>query len=115
MIKIENEMTYGWEETIRGMRNPMNSWAKSDSKIYDGGVFELEVGPNDKSLMMRLAKNGPVHAKYRRMIAVYMDITAPLYWWKEFDKMGALCYGGLNRAALYYLKKYSGQNGGYER
>ena len=84
MIKLEKEMTYGWEEAIRGMRNPMNSWDRSDSDIY-GGVFDFKIGPNDHDLMMRLAKAGPVHAKYRRMITVYVDITAPLYWWKEFD------------------------------
>ena len=85
MLKIEHTMTYGWEEAIRGMRNPMNSWDKSDSKIYDGGVFSFSIGDNDHALMMKLAKGGAVHAKYRRMITVYCDITAPLYWWKEFD------------------------------
>jgi hypothetical protein len=85
MIKIEKQMTYGWEEAIRGMRNPMNSWDKSDTDIYDCGVFELNIGPNDLDLMMRLASAGPVHGKFRRMITVYVDITAPLYWWKEFD------------------------------
>jgi hypothetical protein len=85
MIKIEKQMTYGWEEAIRGMRNPMNSWDKSDTDIYDCGVFELNIGPNDLDLMMRLANAGPVHGKFRRMITVYVDITAPLYWWKEFD------------------------------
>lgn len=101
MIKIENTEVLGWEHAIRGMRNPMNSWEKSDSgwdEIYhttvdkdrfllvkDDGDYEYYLGPNDRDLMMRLAKGGPVHAKYRRMIAVYVDITAPLYWWKEFD------------------------------
>ena len=85
MIKIEKQMTFGWEEAIRGMRNPMNSWDKSDTDIYDCGVFELNIGPNDLDLMMRLAKAGPIHGKFRRMITVYVDITAPLYWWKEFD------------------------------
>lgn len=84
MIKIENVEVVGWEAAIRGMRNPMNSWDKSDSvrsEYYDG----YWVGPKDHELMMKLAKAGSVHAKYRRMIAVYMDILAPLYWWKEFE------------------------------
>ena len=86
MINIEKVVTYGWTEAIRGMRNPLNSWDRSDSDDFDGGtLFEFEVGPNDHDLMMRLAKGGPSHAKYRRMISVYADITAPLYWWKEFD------------------------------
>ena len=90
MIKIENVETMGWGHTIRGMRNPMNSWEKSDSK-WDGsynyftGNPGINIGPNDHQLMMNLAHGGPVHAKYRRMITVYLDITAPLYWWKEFD------------------------------
>lgn len=90
MLKLENTEVLGWEHAIRGMRNPMNSWEKSDSELKleswhdtSGGYFEI--GPNDHDLMMRLAKGGPVHAKYRRMIAVYVDIMAPLYWWKEFD------------------------------
>lgn len=87
MIKVENIRTDGWESAIRGMRNPMNSWERSDSYIGlncdDDHV--MIVGPNDLDLMMRLAKAGPVHAKYRRFITITMDITAPLYWWKEFD------------------------------
>lgn len=119
MIKLENTEVVGWEPTIRGMRNPKNSWDRSDSdyrkilskKCDDCGKYELPdeescdncwindtdcwlenvdqldyiVGPNDHKLMMQLASGGPVHAKYRRMIVVYVDITAPLYWWKEFD------------------------------
>ena len=106
MIKLEKTETYGWEAAIRGMRNPMNSWHKSDSKFnvkrflkysddnvrcfFDemGCPFLLdgvELGPNDLDLARRLAKGGPVHAKYRRQIFVSVDITAPLYWWKEFD------------------------------
>jgi hypothetical protein len=89
MIKIEKTDVYGWESAIRGMRNPMNSWDKSDSTFLP--VYALpveyvpEIGDNDHDLMTRLAKGGAVHAKYRRMITVYVDITAPLYWWKEFD------------------------------
>ena len=85
MIKIEKQMTYGWEEAIRGMRNPMNSWEKSDSEIYEGGVFEFTVGPNDLNLMTKLRNAGTDHRKFMRMITVYVDICAPLYWWKEFD------------------------------
>ena len=114
MIKIENVEVVGWEHAIRGMRNPKNSWDRSDSdyrrilcdrcdnclsyqleqwedcdncevdkecKTHDGFM----IGPNDHKLMMSLAAGGPVHAKYRRMIVVYLDITAPLYWWKEYD------------------------------
>ena len=92
MIKIENVEVVGWRHVIRGMRNPMNSWEKSDSGFepqFDteqGPVSgEFVIGPNDHTLMINLAHGGPVHAKYRRMIVVYVDITAPLYWWKEFD------------------------------
>ena len=106
MIKIENTEIVGWEAAIRGMRNPHNSWSKSDSSVcaysrhaphckdctYVDSCNPEEdmyknyiIGPNDYDLMMRLAKGGSVHAKYRRMIVVYADITAPLYWWKEFD------------------------------
>ena len=88
MIKLENTEVLGWEAAIRGMRNPMNSWEKSDSKDelnFDTGNWETKVGPNDHKLMMNLAKAGSVDAKYRRMIVVTVDITAPLYWWKEFD------------------------------
>ena len=101
MIKIENTEVLGWKHAIRGMRNPKNSWDRSDSYWYSASGPSLEeaglinpligchigyeVGENDHKLMMQLAAGGPVHAKYRRMIAVYVDITAPLYWWKEFD------------------------------
>lgn len=95
MIKIENAEVCGWEAAIRGMRNPMNSWDKSDSNfvevfedIIDRDAYSLKsvnIGENDFTLMKTLAKKGAVHAKYRRMIVVYADIVAPLYWWKEFD------------------------------
>lgn len=86
MIKLENYEVVGWEHAIRGMRNPKNSWGLSDSE-YQPCAFgnPAKIGPNDQKLMMQLAKGGPVHAKYRRMIVVYVDITAPLFWWKEFD------------------------------
>ena len=105
MIKITNTDVVGFENAIRGMRNPMNSWDKSDSKydiqncddcvhksdysvchnspIYK--CFDTKVGDNDLDLMKRLAKAGTDHRKFMRMIVVYVDITAPLYWWKEFD------------------------------
>ena len=82
MLKIENTQIEGFVPAIRGMRNPLNSWKHSDSVEKEG---ELEVGTNDYILMKKLAMAGPVHAKYRRMIVVYCDIVAPLYWWKEYD------------------------------
>ena len=93
MLKTENFQTYGWESAIRGMRNPMNSWQKSDSgwepqfdteKGPVAGVFVI--GPNDLELMKRLRKGGPDDRKYLRQIFVSVDITAPLYWWKEMDQ-----------------------------
>lgn len=88
MIKIENMDTYGWEAAIRGMRNPMNSWKLSDSgfKLFatqEGGSWE--VGKHDMELMKILVTAGNDHSKFMRMIGITMDITAPLYWWKEFD------------------------------
>ena len=95
MIKIENTEIVGWEAAIRGMRNPMNSWEKSDSvKCYanancpgicKNNVSGICIGPNDYDLMKRLRNAGTDHRKFMRMITVYVDITAPLYWWKEFD------------------------------
>ena len=124
MLKIDNFEVLGWEHAIRGMRNPMNSWEKSDSdfctgdkcfytdecwnqsfkgneegcplRAYDadgnskimkieGGFNAYIIGPNDHDLMMRLRKAGTDHRKFMRMITVYLNITAPLYWWKEFD------------------------------
>lgn len=100
MLKIENTEVMGWEHAIRGMRNPKNSWEKSDSQFVrdpDYGCFgtcpcvELvdcdccHVGPNDLKLMTTLRNAGTDHRKFMRMITVYLDITAPLYWWKEFD------------------------------
>lgn len=83
MILIEKTEIMGWEAAIRGMRNPMNSWAKSDTEFSCGEI--PEVGESDLDLMSRLAKAGTEHRKYLRMLAVYVDLTAPLYWWKEFD------------------------------
>ena len=82
MIKIEKTEVYGWEAAIRGMRNPLNSWNKSDT-IFDGDKWCM--GENDLNLMKSLTKSGDDHAKFLRMINVTSDITAPLYWWKEFD------------------------------
>lgn len=111
MLKIENTEVIGWEAAIRGMRNPKNSWDKSDSiictekmtmtneeidsecgkcpkhdncDIYDSDPHFI-AGPNDHTLMMQLRNAGTDHCKFMRMIVVYLDITAPLYWWKEFD------------------------------
>lgn len=107
MLKIENVEVLGWEAAIRGARNPMNSWKKSDSVFIDeegdwytisgdSGPFknvdgfstdgeQVYIGPNDLDLMTRLRNAGTDHRKFMRMITVYLDITAPLYWWKEFD------------------------------
>lgn len=107
MLKIENTNVLGWEAAIRGARNPMNSWKKSDSVFIDeegdwytipgdSGPFknvdgfstdgeQVYIGPNDLDLMTRLRNAGTDHRKFMRMITVYLDITAPLYWWKEFD------------------------------
>ena len=102
MIKIEKFEVLGWEHAIRGMRNPMNSWEKSDSHScgtcgdcdncidyencpYGYDYLKTIVGPNDLDLMKRLRNAGTDHRKFMRMITVYLDITAPLYWWKEFD------------------------------
>ena len=102
MLKIENTEVLGWEHAIRGMRNPMNSWDKSDSYScgtcgdcdncidyedcpYGYDYLKTIVGPNDYTLMMNLRNAGTDHRKFMRMITVYLDITAPLYWWKEFD------------------------------
>lgn len=103
MLKIESTEVMGWEAAIRGMRNPMNSWEKSDSRFGCGNDNEYfcdncsssfhctslkktyNIGPNDLDLMTRLRNAGTDHRKFMRMITVYLDITAPLYWWKEFD------------------------------
>ena len=96
MLKIENTEVIGLEAAIRGMRNPMNSWEKSDSLFYDedGNLCRMgqgknlsldEIGDSDYKLMIKLRNAGTDHRKFMRMITVYLDITAPLYWWKEFD------------------------------
>lgn len=88
MLKIEKTDVYGWDAAIRGMRNPMNSWDKSDSfEEYTNypWVTDPAIGVNDRSLMEKLVKAGTDHRKFMRMIVVYVDVTAPLYWWKEYD------------------------------
>lgn len=100
MIKIENVEVFGWESAIRGMRNPLNSWDKSDSgkcentncedcylmgKACVEHDYDFVVGVKDMELMQSLVKAGSDHSKFMRMINVTLDITAPLYWWKEFD------------------------------
>ena len=107
MLKIENFEVMGWEHAIRGMRNPMNSWERSDSaygcypvdphtfqrcdkcdvtdEYFCKGRHEFNIGPIDQNLMKNLRDAGTDHRKFMRMITVYLDITAPLYWWKEFD------------------------------
>lgn len=107
MLKVENVEVLGWEHAIRGMRNPKNSWGKSDSlpchilkeltpenyswrcagckNEFDGRPNCVVVGKNDLTLMTTLRNAGTDHRKFMRMITVYLDITAPLYWWKEFD------------------------------
>lgn len=103
MLKISNFEIMGWEHAIRGMRNPMNSWDKSDSGtcsgqrcetckkkepctlVYTDNIGSFALGKNDYDLMTKLRNAGTDHRKFMRMITVYLDITAPLYWWKEFD------------------------------
>lgn len=94
MIKVENIEVWGFEHAIRGMRNPMNSWDKSDSEFdiqyydEDGNeteYYKVQIGENDLDLMRRLYKAGTEHRKYLRQIFVSMDITAPHYWWYDFD------------------------------
>ncbi len=84
MIEIERVEVIGWKAAIRGMRNPMNSWEKSDSHYFEPSGW-CEIGPNDYNLMLNLRNAGTDHRKFMRMITVYLDITAPLYWWKEAD------------------------------
>ncbi|MBQ2176412.1 MAG: hypothetical protein II453_15565, partial [Alphaproteobacteria bacterium] len=82
MIKIENVDVYGWEAAIRGMRNPLNSWDKSDLERDDDGIV-WSLGENNTQLMKQLIKAGTDHSKFMRMITVTFDIIAPMYWWKE--------------------------------
>lgn len=124
IIKIEKTNVVGFEDAIRGMRNPKNSWNRSDSGICKGGDNGIgcdncadcgcdheydnlwKLGKNDHHLMESLAAGGPVHAKYRRMIVVYVDVTAPLYWWKEYDtyKVGTVANSCSTMHKLTYKK-----------
>ena len=124
MIKIENVEVVGWEHAIRGMRNPMNSWDKSDSAWIGGDVendsylcvcedawdnwYKYYVGDNDQKLMKKLRNAGTDHRKFMRMITVYVDITAPLYWWKEFDtyKVGTVA-NSCSTMHKIHAKKFS--------
>ena len=123
MLKIENLEVVGLEAAIRGMRNPMNSWDKSDSGIQTvcglegGGCGEqFVVGDADLQTMKNLSNGGPVHGKFKRMIKVYCDITAPLYWWKEFDtyKIGTNCNSCSTmhkiHAKRFYLQDFSSEH-----
>lgn len=90
MIKFENTEVFNFDGAIRGMRNPLNSWDKSDSGYYNQcdecySLMDYHIGPNDLALMKKLIKAGSDHRKFMRQILVSVDITAPLYWWKEFD------------------------------
>lgn len=130
MIKIENFEVTGWKHAIRGMRNPMNSWDKSDSFFTDidwcdseqefdlarvcGGRAPI-IGDADHNLMLRLAKAGSVEGKFRRMITVYVDITAPLYWWKEFDtyKVGTVA-NSCSTMHKIHAKEFTADDFSYE-
>ena len=86
MIKIENVEVVGWAHAIRGMRNPYDSWDKTDSAlVIEPDKIEFHIGNADHQLMDTLLKSGTDHSKFMRFVVCYMDITAPLYWWKEFD------------------------------
>lgn len=135
MLKIENTEVLGWDAAIRGMRNPLNSWEKSDSQFVrdsDYGCFGVcpcaelvdcdccHVGPNDLKLMNTLRNAGTDHRKFMRMITVYLDITAPLYWWKEFDtyKVGTVAnsYSTMHKIAAkeFTLEDFSHEHLGYQ-
>jgi hypothetical protein len=135
MLKIENTEVLGWDAAIRGMRNPLNSWEKSDSQFVrdsDYGCFGVcpcaelvdcdccHVGPNDLKLMNTLRNAGTDHRKFMRMITVYLDITAPLYWWKEFDtyKVGTVANScsTMHKIAVkeFTLEDFSHEHLGYQ-
>lgn len=107
MLKVEHTKVFGWESAIRGMRNPFDSHDNSDSLFCDFEGVDLpvpSVGENDLALMKKLSKAGSDHAKFLRMINVTMDITAPLYWWKEFDtyKVGTVAN---SRSTMHTIHK----------
>lgn len=101
MIKIEHEKVYGWQAAIRGMRNPLNSWEKSDTNFDSENII---LGANDLKLMQNLVFSGQDHSKFMRMIIVNFDITAPLYWWKEFDtyKVGTVANSCSTMHTIHY-------------
>ncbi len=138
MLKFENVEVFGMEAAIRGMRNPMNSWDKSDSGLtcpngeYNMGIERCSqcivdvtscehvpyfaVGHTDLQTMKKLSNGGPVHGKFKRMIAVYVDVTAPLYWWKEFDtyKIGTVANSCSTMHKIhdkrFYLQDFSAEH-----
>lgn len=128
MIKFEKTEVVGWEHAIRGMRNALESWDKMDSKwscikpseehmtVYCVDDYEFYIGPNDQKLMMKLRKAGPDHRKFMRMIVVYVDITAPLYWWKEFDtyKVGTVA-NSCSTMHKIHAKKFTLDDFSHER
>ncbi len=135
MIRFEQVKVVGFEPAIRGMRNPLESWEKSDSgygcentlctecgysnmceNINETEACEYVIGANDLTLMLNLAKAGSEHAKYRRMIVVYCDITAPLYWWKEFDtyKIGTVA-NSCSTMHMIHKKQFELEEFSYER
>ena len=122
MIKLEKTEVIGWDHAIRGMRNPKNSWEKSDSNFnqYRNGPIMnpkgMYFGENDRSLMMKLRNSGTDHRKFMRMITVYADITAPLYWWKEFDtyKVGPVA-NSCSTMHKIHEKEFYEENFSFER
>ena len=124
MLIFENVEVVGLEPAIRGMRNPMNSWDKSDSDCITvtdemtGKELDVDfkVGPNDLATMKKLSAGGSVHGKFKRMIAVYVDVTAPLYWWKEFDtyKIGTVANSCSTMHKIhdkrFYLRDFSAEH-----
>ena len=122
MIKFENVEVFGWESAIRGMRNSWGSHEKSDSRYirYDSNtrciLGRCEIGPNDLALMKQLASAGSSHAKYRRYINLTVDITAPLYWWKEFDtyKVGTVANSESTMHTImrdeFYIEDFSNEH-----
>lgn len=114
-MKFENVGVYNFENALYGMRNPLNSWGRFDSTE---NMYEVEIGPNDMDLAQRLIKSGPEHMKFMRQIFVSVDITAPLYWWKEADtyKVGttANSTSTMHKLAAYPITKDSFEMGDYQ-
>ena len=114
MIKIENTQVLGWEHAIRGMRNPMNSWDRSDSRFpveidEDGILYDTTepfIGDNDLNLMKRLVKAGSAHAKFKRMLMVYVDVTCHHTWWAEFDTYEHTVRNSCSKMHKIHVKKF---------